>query len=176
MTRKFFAEISIALVKSSRFNDHVFWDYSVSLLLLKCFCSIKTTKLREKNEVPRLHESILPVTETDIRSGYCFVIKVPSPSENPKTIWVIIFLKNEAPQNLSLYSNVNVVIKSFRDFTPYVNIKTPNILFLSISKCWSGRYHQRSWRCKSERGVALMLTFLRRFWTWTCETQSLQLC
>ena len=63
-----------------------FSEYSVTILFLKCFRSIETTKLRVTIVVHQLHESILHVTKRDVRSSDRIVPNVPKSLKNPKMI------------------------------------------------------------------------------------------
>ena len=76
--------------------------------------------------VPKLQETILYVTRKDVQLEHCSVLIVPISPQNPKVIWIIILLRSIAPQNLMSPSSVNFLIKSFQDFTLYVNIETLN--------------------------------------------------
>ena len=97
-------------------------DHFVKLLLLKCLRSIKTRKLHVRIVVPKLQKLILPVTRRDVQLEHCIVPNVPISPQNPEVIQITILLRSIAPQNLMLPSSVNFVIKSFQDFTFYVNI------------------------------------------------------
>ena len=105
--------------------------YSVKILFLKCRRSIALKKLLVTFVVPKLQSFLLRVTRGFVRLVHCVVLLVTISSQNPKMIWFIIFLKSTAPQTLMLLQTVNLVIKSFKAFTPYVNIKTPNMALLS---------------------------------------------
>ena len=83
------------------------------------------------NCVPKLQSLILFVTRRDVQLEHCILPSVPISPQKPEKSWNILLLKTTAPQNPLILSNVNIVIKSFRDFTLYVNIKTSNMLFLS---------------------------------------------
>ena len=104
-----------------------------------------------------------------------FVRSVPSSPLLSRIIWFIIMLKNTEPQNLSSFSSVNFVITSFQDFTLYVNIKAPNKAFQSRQQTFFWTISSTKLKMRILKGVALMSTFPHRFWTWTCETQSLHI-
>ena len=57
---------------------------------------------------------------------HCIVPTVPISPQNPRLNGITILLKSTAPQNLMSPSSVFFVIKSFQDFTLYVNIETLN--------------------------------------------------
>ena len=98
-------------------------DYFVKLLLMKCLRSIETRKLQVRKGVSKLRNLILTVTRRDVQLEHCIVSISP---QNPKMIWITILLRSTAPRNLMAPSSVNFVIKSFQDFTLYVNIETLN--------------------------------------------------
>ena len=124
---KLFGIFSFALILSSRFNLPVFFsDYSVKLLLLKSLCLIETKKLLVTIVVSKLQRLILRVKRRVVLLVHCFVPKVPVSPQNPKMISITILLRSTAPKNLMSPSSVNIVNKSFQDFTLYVNIETVN--------------------------------------------------
>ena len=86
----------------------------------------RNEKLHVKIVVPKLQSLILRVTGKDVQLEHCFVPTVPPSQQSPKMISITILLRSTAPQNLKSPSNVNFVIKSFQDFTLYVNIGTLN--------------------------------------------------
>ena len=73
-----------------------------------------------------LQETFLYVIGRDVLLVHCIVPIVPISPQNPKVIWIIILLRSIAPQNLKSPSSLNFVIKSFQDFTLYVNMETVN--------------------------------------------------
>ena len=149
-------------------------DYFVKLLLLKCLRSIETKKLHVRSVVPKLQKLVLPVTRRDVQLEQCFAPNVPISPRNPEMIWITILLRSIAPQNLMLPSSVNFVIKSFEDFTLYVNIER-NADRIRNNKCGCGTYSGRCWRSQNERRVAFLSTFLGAFGVWKTETQIIQL-
>ena len=94
-------------------------------------------------------------------------------------IWSIILLRGTAPQKLMWQSSVNFVIKSFQDFTLYVNIETLNTECRSDQEqemwIWKYQLSGRCWGSKVERRVAFLSTFLGGFRAWKGETQKIQL-
>ena len=84
-----------------------------------------------KTVVPKLQETLFYGTRGDAQLEPCFVLSVPMSPLYPRMTWILILLKNTAPQNLSLISSKNFVINCFQGFTLYVNIKTPNMAILS---------------------------------------------
>ena len=110
---------------------------------------IRKWKLHVKIVVLILQETILHGTRKEAQLEHCIVTSVPVPSLLPRLKGIIILLQGPLNQNLPLISSVNFVIKSFQDFTLYVNKKTPNMAFQLIHKCWSGWYHQRIWSRES---------------------------
>ena len=121
---------------SSLFNLHCYHqvasiftlisDYFVNLLLLKCLHSIETKKLLVRIVVPKLQSLILGVTGRDVQLEHCVVPTVPISQQSTKTTWITILLRSTAPQNLKSPLYANFAIKSFQDFTLYVNIETLN--------------------------------------------------
>ena len=105
-------------------------EYSVKFLLPICLPSVATKKLLVKFLVPTLQKIILFVTRKAVQLGYWFVPSVPISPKHPKTIRIIKRLGNTEPQNLVLLSSVNFDTNSFQEFTFYVNIRTPNMVFL----------------------------------------------
>ena len=98
-------------------------DDSVKLLLSKCLRSIEIKKLLVTIAVRKLQSLILRVTRGDNRLEHCIVPNILISPQNPKVIWITMLLRSTAPQNLMSPSSVNFGIKSFQDFTLYVNIK-----------------------------------------------------
>ena len=101
-------------------------DYSVKLLFLKCLLQIDTRNLHVRIGVPKQQSLILRVTGRDVLLVHCIVPNVPISPQNPKMIKITILLRSTAPQKLMSPSSVTFVIKSFQDFTLYVNIETLN--------------------------------------------------
>ena len=99
-------------------------DYFVKLLILKCLRAIETRKLHVRIVVPKLHNLVLPLTRRDVELEHCIVPNVPISPQKLEMILITILLRSIAPQNLMLSSSVNLVIKSFQDFTLYVNMET----------------------------------------------------
>ena len=83
-------------------------------------------KFHVKIVVPKLQQTIFYGTWKDVHVKHCIIPTVPTPPQIPKVVWIIIFLKSTAPQNLMSPSNVNFVIKIFQFFTLHVNIETIN--------------------------------------------------
>ena len=83
-------------------------------------------KLRVKNVVPKLQETILYGTRRDVQLEHCIVPIVPSSPQNPKTILITTLLRSTVPQNLISPSSINFAFMSFQDFTLYVNVETLN--------------------------------------------------
>ena len=83
--------------------------------------------------VPKQQSSTLHVTKRDVLLEHCIVRNVPISPRNHKMIWTTILLRSTAPQNLVSPSSLNFVIKSFQNFTLYLNTKTPN------TECRCGR-------------------------------------
>ena len=153
-------------------------DYSVKLPLLKCLRECEKKKLHVKIGVPKLQNLILPVLRRVVLLVHCIVPTVPISPQNHKMIWITIFLRSTAPQNLMLPSSVNSVIKNFEDFTLYVSIETLNTENRSDQeKKFGWRTHSGScWGSQVERKVAFLLTCAGGFRTWKSETQSIQKC
>ena len=76
--------------------------------------------------VTKLQETILYVTRIDVQLEHCIVLTVPISTQNLKVIWIIILLRIIVRENLMSPSSVNIVIKSFQEFTLYFNIETLN--------------------------------------------------
>ena len=100
-----------------------------------------------KNVVPKLQNLILLVTRGDVHLEYSIVPTVPVFPQNP---WIIILLRKTMPQNLMTSSTVNFVIKGFQDYTLYVKIEAPNMVFVSrqqmlIGTISSTKLTMRSW-------------------------------
>ena len=83
-------------------------------------------KLHVKIVVPKLQETILYGIRRDVQLEHCIVPNVPISPQNHRMICITILLRSTVPQNLMSLSSVNFVIKSFQDFTLYVNIETLN--------------------------------------------------
>ena len=111
-------------------------DYSVKLLSPICLPSVATKKLIVKFLAPKLQKIILFVTRKDVQLDYWFVSSVPISPKHPKTIRIIKRLRNTEPQNVVLLSSVNFDTNSFQEFTFYVNIRTPNMVFLWKQQMW----------------------------------------
>ena len=126
------------------------WDHSVKHFLPKCLLKIDTRNLHARIVVPKLQSLIFRVTRRVVLLVYCIVPNVPISQQNQSDLNYNIAKKHNA-QNLSLLSSVNFVIKSFQDFTLYVNIKTPSIAFLSRQKL-----------IRTVSSMKLMMPILRR--------------
>ena len=122
--------------------------YSVRQLLLKCFRSIKVTKLRVKIVVPQLHESIFPVTGRDVWSGYCIVLNAPTSPVNSEMIWKISLLKSTARKKIVVKFMCKLGYQEFPGFyalgqhintwtvsTHSSSIDYMNILWSKAAKC-----------------------------------------
>ena len=127
--------------------------------------------------VPKLKSLILPITRRVVLLVHCIVSTVLISPKNPKLIWITILPRSTVPQNLMSPSSVNFVIKSFKDFTLYVNIETLNTECKSDQEKRSefGTQSGRCWGSQLEWRVAFLSTFLGGFRTWRGGTQSIQL-
>ena len=145
----FMALISFAMLQSGRLNRHVCYRSFCQTIDIEMLRWSENEKLHVKIVVLILQETILHGTRKEAQLEHCIVTSVPVPSLLPRLKGIIILLQGPVNQNLPLISSVNFVIKSFQDFTLYVNKKTPNMAFQLIHKCWSGWYHQRIWSRES---------------------------
>ena len=141
---KFFTSISFALLQSNCFNFSV----HSRLFCLRPFLQMpylyRYEKLHVRIVVPKLQSSIFPVTRRVALLVHCIVSNVPISPQNPKMICITILLRSSAPRNLMSPSSVNFVIKSFQDYTLYVNIKTLN------TECKSDQEQMWMWNIQWE--------------------------
>ena len=134
---------SFALLSSNCFNLYVYF---------RLFCqntiSEKPSLIRQEKKthvtivVPKIQEAILYGTRRIVLLVHCIIPIVPLSPQNHKMIWITILLRNPALQNLMSPLSVIFLIKSFQDFTLYVNIETFN------RKCRSN-YEQEMWMCNT---------------------------
>ena len=102
---------------------------------------IDTRKIHVRTVVPKLQSLILGPTRRVVLPKHCIVANVPSSQQNHKLIWITVFLRSTAPQNLISPSSVNFVIKKFQPFMLYGNTKTLN------TECRSDQEQEmRMWR------------------------------
>ena len=127
--------------------------------------------------VPKLQTLISPVTRRVVLLVHCNVPTVPISPQNRKLIWITILLRSTAPQNLMSLSSVNFVIKSFPDFTPYVNIETFNTGCKSDpeQEVWMWNLKWEMWRITGWEKSCVLVSFFGGFRTWKSKTQSIQL-
>ena len=129
--------------QANRFNLRGCLDCSVEQLLLKCLrfsekrftcenCGSQTTRNNFVGHKKRCSAGTLYCTQ-------CPNFSTTSQDDSNYHI-----AKKHSSPNLSLLSSVKFVIRFFQDFTLYVNIKTPNMAFLSTQQSCSGQNHQRS--------------------------------
>ena len=134
--QNFICIVTVKLIQSLRFLS----DYSVKQLLLKCFRSIRTTKLRARILFFQLHESTFSVTGRDVGSGYCIVLNAPTSPLNSEMIWNISLFKimarkkffvkfksklgyQEFPGFYALRQHINTwTVSTHSSFIDYMNI------------------------------------------------------
>ena len=160
--QNFICIVTVKLIQSLRFLS----DYSVKQLLLKCFRSIRTTKLRARILFFQLHESTFSVTGRDVGSGYCIVVNAPTSPLNSEMIWNISLFKIMARKKFFVKFKSKLGYQEFPGFYALrQHTNTQRRTPVKTTRCWFGRYHQPSWWCESQIGIALMSTFLCRAWT-----------
>ena len=114
---------TVKLLQSSRLFQTILSNY----YYWKAFVNPKKRKnLHVKIVVPKLQGTILYGTKRDVQLEHYIVPNVPISPQNPKMIWITILLRSTVSQNLISPSSVNLAVKSFQDFTLYVNIETLN--------------------------------------------------
>ena len=174
---KLFAIISFALLPSSHFILHLYFA-------LFCQTTICEMPLLNRIEKDTCHNCGTQTTRKNLYATrrvvllvHCIAPTFPNSPQNPKMIWITILLKNTALQNPMSPSSVNFIIKSFQDFTLYVNKETLNTECKSDHEqgCGCGTYSGRCWRSQVERRVAVYSIFLGWHRTWKGETQTIQL-
>ena len=177
----FFTIVSFALLQSSCFVFYVHF---------RSFCATLFTQVPSLNRYEEVTCDNCGTQTTKLNlarhkkgcsAGIICCTHCPIFPQNPKKIEVMTLLRTTVPQNLMLKLDVTFQRKVCFSRDSGILGCTPTWkqltwLCYQDSKCRSGQNHQRRWWCESERGVALMSTFPCRFWAWTRETQSLELC
>ena len=125
--------------------------------------------------VPKHQGWISLVTKIVVQLVHCIVPNVPISHQTPRKSYIIISLRNTAPQNLSFFQ-VYTWLSKFSRFLRFTTTwKHPTWISYRDNNCWSGRYHQRKEWYDLQRRYAFMSTFVCRFWIWKDEAQSIQL-
>ena len=122
----FSANISFALLPSSRFTLHVYFRLLCQTPIIEMPSLNRNEKVTCENCCTKVQRLILRVIRRDVHLEHCIVPNAPISPQNPKTIWISILLKSTASQNLISPSRVNFAFNKFQDFTLYVNIETLN--------------------------------------------------
>ena len=140
----FICIVTVKLIQSLRFLS----DYSVKQLLLKCFRSIRTTKLRARILFPQLHESTFSVTGRDVRSGYCIVLNAPTSPLNSEMIWKISLLKSTARKKIVVKFMCKLGYQEFRGFYALrQHINTWTVSIHSSSKIYMNILWSKAAKC-----------------------------
>ena len=115
-----------ALLRSSSFNLHIYCRQFCRTPIIELPSLIRKEKVTWENCVTQTTRKKLYATKRDVQLEHCIVPKVSISPQNHKMTWINNLLRSTTPQNLMSLSSVKVVIKSFQDFTLYVNIETLN--------------------------------------------------
>ena len=123
----FFSIISFALLPSSRFNLHVYFRQFCQTTFIEMPSLNRYEKVTCDNCGTQTTKLNLARHKKSCSAGTLCYNQCPNFStKSQKMIWIFILLRSTAPQNLMPPSSVNFGIKSFQDFTLYVNIETLN--------------------------------------------------
>ena len=122
---KFFAIFLFALLQSSCFNLHVYFRLFYQTTIIEMPSLIRKKITRENCGTQNTRNSIVRHKKS-FSAVHCILLTLPIFPQNPKTIWITTLLRSTVPQNLMSPSSVNIVFRSFQDFTLYVNIDTLN--------------------------------------------------
>ena len=173
----FLAIVSFVLLQSNCCNFNFTFRIIFFLQFLDMVCLNRNEKsLCENRGTQTTNKSIVRKKRRRVQLEPCFVPRVPICPLIPRMTWNIILLRGTVRQNLSLFSSVYFIIKSFHDITPYDNIKTFNMAHLSRQQMLIQTISSTNWLIWISKENFVHVNISRRFWAYTVETQSLHLC
>ena len=121
-----FAIISFALLPSSRFNLHVYFRLFCQTTIIEMPSLLRKEKVTFENCGTQTTRNNIVRHRKRCSIGTLFCTQCPSFSKKSQNNLNYHFVKKHNAPNFMLPSSVNFVIKSFQNFTLYVNIETLN--------------------------------------------------
>ena len=123
---KFFAIISFAMLPSSCFTFHVHFRSFCSTLFTQMLPLNRYEKVKYEKCGTQTTKLNLALHKKNCSAGTLYCTQCPNSFTKSKIDLNYILLISAAPRNLMSPSSVNFVIKSFQDFTIYIDKETLN--------------------------------------------------